>query len=233
MHNYIDTSIAQFFNQYVHRSYFVDSVIFQVTHNHLFKGAVLMALICLAWLKVKADNMEDKKRAFLTIFFVAMLAEVIARLTALLSPFRYRPLNDQTLHLVMPYNVNKWLLDGWSSFPSDHAALFFAMAASIYFIHKRIGLFALAYTTLFICIPRVVLGFHFLSDVLFGAFIGIACAWLGFKYVANSKPIGYLACYSSSKPEYFYPLLMLFSYQLCEMFERSRELLSLVYHAIA
>jgi undecaprenyl-diphosphatase len=223
MRNFIDNQIAYFFNQFVHRTPVVDALVFQVSHNHLFKGAVLLSIICYAWFKSNIEDLISKKKGFLLIFIVAVFAEFIARAIALLSPFRYRPIYDPELHLQAPYSVNEWILNGWSSFPSDHASLFFAISLSIYFLHKRSGMAALAYTILFIALPRLWLGFHFLTDELVGAAIGCFSAWVGYTYLIHTQAVDKLVAFSERKPEYFYPLLMLFAGQLYEMFESARD----------
>jgi undecaprenyl-diphosphatase len=232
MHNFVDTTIAQFFNQFVHRSQVIDALVFQVAQNHLFKCAVLFSIICVAWFKVKIVDLTNKKKAFLTIFLVATLAMIIARTIAFLSPHRYRPIYDTSLHLNAPFSVNHWFLNGWSSFPSDHAALFFAISFSIYFLHKRLGLLAIGYTVLCICFPRLLLGLHFLTDLIAGALIGILVARIGFKYFIQSKLVAVLIGYSEKKPEYFYTIFLFFIYQLYEMLEGVRRLIPILRWAL-
>lgn len=64
------------------------------------------------------------------------------------------------------------------SFPSDHAAALFAVAAAFWFVGNRklaIIFFAIASV---ICFFRVATGIHWASDIVAGAFIGIVAAWL-------------------------------------------------------
>jgi undecaprenyl-diphosphatase len=62
-----------------------------------------------------------------------------------------------------------------SSFPSDHAIVAFAIATSLLFWNRRIGIAALAVATL-ICIARVSAGVHYPTDVLVGAIVGAGAA---------------------------------------------------------
>ena len=63
------------------------------------------------------------------------------------------------------------------SFPSGHAAFFFALATGVFFHRKWWGvLFYIA--ALAISLSRVAAGLHWPSDVLAGAVIGILSAWL-------------------------------------------------------
>jgi undecaprenyl-diphosphatase len=71
--------------------------------------------------------------------------------------------------------INKSALD--KSFPSDHAALAFALAGAILLINRRWGWTFIAIAAL-ISIARVYVGVHYPSDVLAGALIGLICAYL-------------------------------------------------------
>jgi hypothetical protein len=61
------------------------------------------------------------------------------------------------------------LLSGWSSFPSDHACLFFALATGLCLISPVIGGLALLHASLIVSLPRIYLGLHYPTDVLAGA----------------------------------------------------------------
>lgn len=62
------------------------------------------------------------------------------------------------------------------SFPSDHTALAFACATSIYAADRQMGKIAYAIAAL-VGMGRVLSGVHYPFDVVVGAFIGSICAW--------------------------------------------------------
>lgn len=69
-------------------------------------------------------------------------------------------------------NVNLLFEHSGSSFPSGHAAFFFALSTIIYFYNKKIGaLFFLS--SILIVLARVFSGIHWPSDILVGAIVGI------------------------------------------------------------
>ena len=63
------------------------------------------------------------------------------------------------------------------SFPSDHASAAFGIAFGIYVIDKRVGRFFIAFATL-IAVGRMVVGAHYLTDILASIVISAVVATL-------------------------------------------------------
>src|SRR5512146_1179740 len=158
--NPFDRAILLFLNSFARRSPVVDNLIALFAGNMFLKGAVFVFLFWWLWFRDKAG--QPKRREFLLLGTIApLLAVLLARIVAHSFPFRERPLREPALLFHVPYGMNPATLLGWSSFPSDHAAFFFAISVVFLFVSRRAGLFAFAYSTLFICIPRVYLGIHY------------------------------------------------------------------------
>jgi undecaprenyl-diphosphatase len=118
-----------------------------------------------------------------------------------------------------------------SSFPSDHAILFFAIATGIYMISRSFGIFAFLYSFIFIALPRIYLGLHYMSDIVIGTAIGIGFSIVGVRLMRNSAILKRTVSWSMSKPEIFYPVFFLFLFQVATMLEDVRafsQLLKLV-----
>jgi undecaprenyl-diphosphatase len=151
----------------------------------------------------------------------------LARALVLTLPYRLRPLHEEGLNFLLPYGMSPTTLEGLSSFPSDHAVLFFALSTGLLFISRKVGTFALSYTALFIIFPRIYLGLHYPTDIIAGAIIGMTIALLGNIYLIKSKRLQSIANWSYSKPNLFYPVFFLFTYQIADMFESSRAIISM------
>jgi undecaprenyl-diphosphatase len=65
---------------------------------------------------------------------------------------------------------------GFGAFPSDHAALFFALAVGLFAWSRALGTIGLAAATT-LSLARVAVGFHYPSDVVVGGAIGAFAAW--------------------------------------------------------
>ena len=155
----IDNSILQFI-QINMRSSIMDKVMILITN--LGNGARIWMLIGIVFL------INKKYRRFGFMIIVAlMLCFIVGNLSIKPLVARVRPFN------AMP------LLDGLLikpptdfSFPSGHTMCSFASAVVIFYMNKRIGIFALILSFL-IGFSRLYLYVHYPSDVFLGMVIGI------------------------------------------------------------
>lgn len=78
----------------------------------------------------------------------------------------------------------RFLLEATSaaSFPSGHAAFYFALATVVYFYNKKAGILFFI-SAFLISLARVFSGIHWPTDILAGAIVGVFSAWLVFKFV--------------------------------------------------
>jgi membrane-associated phospholipid phosphatase len=99
----------------------------------------------------------------------------------MLLPTHVRPLHNAALNFRLPLHLNPETLNHWSSFPSDHASVFFAIATTIFLVNRRIGVLAFVIAT-GLCLVRIYLGLHYLSDIVGGAALGVL-------FVALTQPL--------------------------------------------
>ena len=114
----------------------------------------------------------------ISIFWVAVASVVIARLgvTEFIRFFYHRPRPFIAHHVHQLISETEW------SFPSGHAAFFFALAAAVYLYDKKWGMAFFA-ASVAMGIGRVAAGVHYPSDILGGMLIGAVVACVVFYFV--------------------------------------------------
>lgn len=93
-------------------------------------------------------------------------------------PFTLQNFTSQNLGGFIENPVNLLLEhSATASFPSGHAAFYFALSTIVFYKDKDVGvLFFIA--SILICLARIFVGIHWPSDILAGALVGIFSGWL-------------------------------------------------------
>jgi len=216
--NSFDAVVIHFLNQFAQKSWLGDHLISAITDNSLLTGGFMMSLFWWAWFRSNDEEEKDRRLILSTIFF-SSAALFLARALALLLPFRERPLRNPMLHFRPPIGEDPQTLLGWSAFPSDHAVLFFALATSVFLLSRKVGILALSYSFIVVCLPRIYMGHHYPTDILAGALLGSSVAYLSrirrLSNLVSSLPMRWF----ERSPASFYPCLFLVTYLFGTMFQ--------------
>lgn len=171
----LDLGIVHALNAWVGVFPAFDRALHLMNDNPLFKG--LPYVTALWWLAVRkdSDGGGDIDVMFMARWLGAIVtALVLARILQHWGPTHARPLTDATLG-VTPYMSNDPnIMTKLNSFPSDHAIQFFGLSLAIWSRSRPLGWIAFAWAFLLISLPRIYFGYHYPSDIVAGAMIGIA-----------------------------------------------------------
>ena len=192
--------------------------------NNLTKGAVVMAAYWWIWFTQGPREVTRKK--LLLALIGAIVSLIAARALASTLPFRIRPMYRTDIGYqipTLPPNAHPIELEDWSSFPSDQAALFFALAFGLWRCSRVAGVVAALFAAIWVSLVRVYLGIHFPSDIAVGAIVGIVCTYLTMALLARARLaeaiLGLERRYSSA----FYAAAFLITFEFASLFDDVRQ----------
>ncbi|HEX6493926.1 MAG TPA: phosphatase PAP2 family protein [Acidobacteriaceae bacterium] len=223
-----DRAFTVALNSFTHRFFWFDAACHSISENTLFSGMIFAALLWYCWFSF--PDLQSRHRN-LSGTIASAVAAMLSRMTQLIFPSRARPFQDPSLHLKLPFTVR---LDSLrhvaSSFPSDHAALYFALAATIFTVNRKIGYYAFGLAVL-LDVIRIYLGFHYLSDVIGGAALGVVCVCLAqnIRIISLTKRLS--AMYRAPSPA-FYAVAYCVTYSISTMFYDVRLVAAQLAHVI-
>jgi len=223
--SHLDYELVLFFNQFAHRSWTLDTFFLLCACSPLLRGGTTAILIWWAWFKEGKD--QRRNREILLYGIIASLCAVlVARTVTHVLPFRPRPIHNPGLVLRFAEGLSRKTLLNWSSFPSDHAALFFTLAAILWLVSRRTGVLATAQVLFLVCLPRVCLGLHYPGDILGGGVIGVSLAILGRSATVRGLVAGPALRWIDRHPQYFYATFFFLTYMIGMVFDPVPELWS-------
>lgn len=225
--NNFDLSVSAFLNRAAQKSELFDQTVVFLSNSDLAKGAVLVGAVWAMWFFAKGD--QEKNRSLLLAAIVGALATMFfARVIAFITPHRVRPLLEPALHFLPPKGLpaqTNWT--SWSSFPSDHAALFVALAVGVWLVSSRVGAVLLAYVAIGILLPRLYIGIHYVSDELGGAALGALIVAVCATEPLRRMFLVPIVRWSERHPALFYFLFYLITFQIATLFWDFRVALAL------
>ncbi len=185
----------------------------------LIKGGLIMALMWWIWFQDKDKSIVRKTRATVLATIIGTLGVLLlVKFLALILPVRLSPMHNPDLPFLVPYGLKPTSFKGWSSFPSDHAALFFALATGILMTSRRLGCFVFFYVAVIVAMPRIYLGLHYPTDIIGGAVLGIGITMLvnmpSFKIPITNPFLNWL----EKHPASFYAILFVLTFEITELF---------------
>lgn len=229
--NSFDAGAIHFINRFSQRSWVVDRLADTITHNTFVKGAIPVCLLWWGWFRESEKRVRDRE-IIVASAFTCTAALIVARALALLLPFRERPFFNPTLHFRMPLYANLGDLIDWSSFPSDHALFYFAIATCVFLLSHKAGILTYFYVLIFVCIPRLYMGIHYPTDIVAGAVLGIAIGCLpligGLRRFLARRPLEWF----EHSPATFYACFYLVTFLFGTAFDPLREILTAVWHGL-
>jgi membrane-associated phospholipid phosphatase len=202
-----DANIVLYLNGILRNHYLLTRIAQGLTDNALARGAPVFIPLLVIWFS--CNNIENRGRVLTGLLgaFVATFASVVVQRSLHLG---VRPFLNPKLHL---YLLNGEFADGWfhaNSFPSDTAALFFALSTVVFLEWRFAGIIAYAWSFLADGICRMALGFHSPTDIVAGIILGVGTVYVFSRMRFMSAFAQSVLKRSNSRLAWVHALLILF-----------------------
>jgi len=151
----------------------LDRIVNFIQSNYLLRCIPFVAPLWYFWFQ-PGNRQNERRDAVICLIFGVLAALIVNRALASFLPFRVRPMYAAGIDFhPMSFPSNPDMV-GWSSFPSDNATFYFAVATGIYVMCRAFGAYLIAHAIVFVFLPRVYQGIHYPGDIIVGAAIGAA-----------------------------------------------------------
>jgi len=205
--------------------------------NFFFKGGLYLAAYWWFWFTPDQNRRQANRRIILITFVGTVLALALDRALADTLPFRVRPMYAPNIGYhapSIPFEVN---LEHWSAFPSDTATFWLALSYGLYRIKRPLGIAAMVYSTLWMCLIRLYVGIHYPSDLVVGAVLGPAVVWSLERLLARREAfidnvMARMSRWEQRRPDIFYAVAFMISFELAIMFVDLRDMVRGTAHAL-
>lgn len=160
--------------------------VFWAVQNHIIMDWIhdVIILIVYGIYIFKASKLVRIQRAFQVLFCLAFFWCTIYAVnkgivTKIFHPYRDSPTRVYSKEAIVLSNEIDWMHikdNSKTSYPGDHGTFITLFAISIFYLMgRRAGLIASAYA-LFFCLPRLIVGAHWFTDIVMGSLPIALCA---------------------------------------------------------
>jgi undecaprenyl-diphosphatase len=197
--------------------FLVVDVLNRTTYNILPIGTLWFAIFFI-------KPIEKYRKIALEGLIAVFCAIMSSRLIGLLGPHHPRPVWDPATQFRLPTGLGpNQLTRDYSSFPSEHATLAFALAAVIWRASPALGILSTAWAIFIVAFVRLYGGWHYFFDLVGGAVLGTMWVWLLARAPRlTARPVGIMMDASVKYEPIFMAGLFILTFQIVTFFDDIR-----------
>jgi undecaprenyl-diphosphatase len=229
--NAFDSYIISFFNQFVCLSGVLNKYFYYCHQCNILTWIPIISLLWWYWFRSDGQEISNHKTIISIIISCLFIAAVVCVCREARPLFRLRPMINPQSNFHIPYGIN--LLDaksGWgatSSFPSGHGAILTTVSVGLLYISRPMGVFCLIYSFV-ICAFRIFFGFHYATDMIVGALLGVAMLYLANTKFVEKLFTHHILKWSTVHPSSFYAALFIATLDISMGFNESKHIIDLL-----
>jgi undecaprenyl-diphosphatase len=214
----IDRALTLYANQFAGRSIALDKLVYDILDMSLLNSGVFLAAYWWLWFEADESGVYAQRRNVVVALLAVIVVASAAWLLKVLLPFRHPPLSNPGFGLRLPFGVDPTSLNYLSSFPSGHAMLFFALSVPLWMRSRWLGAAATIWILLAICLPLLYLGYHWPSDIVAGAVVGVALMLLLCRLISATRLPDRVVRFSATHSPAFYAIAWLIALEIAVRF---------------
>ncbi len=181
----IDETLFLWINGLAGKLPFLDGFMKGIANDYFFIVSACLVLLALWFGTREIRQREENQKAVIGASASLGIAAGIVRIFNLFY-FSPRPFTELPTNLLF-YHPTAPSFPSDPSFPSNSTAIVFAIAIAIFLVDRKAGAFLLFLAGLH-GFSRIYVGVHYPSDILGGAAIGAATAFLIFRLIKLIEP---------------------------------------------
>lgn len=225
----IDLAIFHSINGWCGRNIVLDHIALRFESLEL-KGLAFISTFAALWFR-RTETQVRQRETLILLLLGIVLSLAVARACADLLPFRMRPMFTTGIEYRAPLIRTEFYFENWSAFPSDTAAIVFAMMTGFWLRARCWGLLWAIFSIITV-VARIYFGLHYPFDILAGSLIGIGVALAINNEFTHSYIAGPIVAVEQRSPALFYGLLFPFIYEVSTMFSFSRGIYRALSHIL-
>jgi PAP2 superfamily len=222
----VDLAVFHAINGLCGQNLMLDHVVGRLENSQL-KALAFIGTFAALWFRRTTTQLRQRETLILLLIAI-VLSLIVARAFADLLPFRLRPMFASGIEYRAPLFRMDPYFENWSAFPSDTAAIVFAMTTGFWLLSRWWGLLWASFSIVAMA-ARIYFGLHYPGDVFAGALIGIGVTLAINNEFTHARIAAPIVAVEQQSPAVFYGLLFPFIYEVSSLFSYSRGM----YHAIS
>ena len=165
-----DFHLAATLSRYLRGHPLFDHCVDSAIDHHLLGGIPFACGIFYFWVRAERENHREILVRLVSILLGSLVTIALLLMAGKMNswlPPRHQPVLSHLYPSYLEPDANS------NSFPSDSTGVFTSIAVGILSISETAGLALLAAVPVFVSLPRMYVGGHFLSDVIAGFLLGV------------------------------------------------------------